>query len=235
MDDTNFFEKHRNSKFIFPKIPDKLTTIAKQANWILIESKIPYLPLDIAGPWKEMYNEALQLDSEFVTHRSDAMGWSSLTIHGLSATKTMSPDAYPEYADIPEKELNYTWTEIQDRCPVTVSYFRDIFGWPSYGRIRFMKLEPGGYIPPHTDGQSHALVAVNISLNNPENCEMIVEDVGVIPFKDSGGALAFNNCRKHSVKNASDISRYHIIVHGTWGSTYSELVVRSYKKLLELQ
>jgi len=59
-----------------------------------------------------------------------------------------------------------------------------------------------------------------------------MEDDGIVPFKDSGGALSFNNTRNHAVQNLSDTDRYHIIVHGVWDHRYSRLLVKSYQELL---
>jgi hypothetical protein len=232
MDIQQFFNQNRQSEYLFPQIPEHLKSVPEQFNWIMFDSAVPYVPLIIDGPWAEMLAEAFSLDSLFVDHRNDGSGWSSLTIHGISSQHTMTHDQYQEYAHLKRDQVKYDWTEIQDRCPVTVAFFRDTFGWTWYDRIRFMKLAPGGRIPPHSDGTSNRLTAVNISLNNPINCEMIVEDVGIVPFKHSGGAMAFNNSRTHAVHNLSDTNRYHIIVHGAWNQAYMNTVVSSYRALL---
>jgi hypothetical protein len=234
MDTADFFDQHRNDTFDFPSIPQYLTDIYQQASWIIFSSGIPYLPLAIDGPWKIMHQEALSLSDEFVAHRSDGAGWSSLCIHGISASHTMSASSYPEYINIPDDQVPYIWTEIQDRCPITVQYFRDVFPYDKYTRLRYMKLAAGGYIPPHTDGPGNRMTAVNISLNTPVGCEMVMESVGVVPFRDTGGAIAFNNTRTHSVRNLSAVDRYHIIVHGIWTDRYAKLVVDSYQRLLDV-
>ena len=224
----NFFDQHRNSQFQFPPIPAEFRDPYSQSNWIIFESGIPYLPLAIDGPWRTMYAEALALGNEFVTHRSDGAGWSSLCVHGLSAKQTLSHDEY----GLTTEQADFKWTEIEDRCSVTVDYFKQQFPFSSYQRIRYMRLAPGGLIPPHSDGPGNRMVAVNIALNNPLGCEMVMEDVGIVPFKDSGGALSFNNTRNHAVQNLSDTDRYHIIVHGVWDHRYSRLLVKSYQELL---
>lgn len=230
-----FFQENQNKSYQFPAIPPELINTWQQAQWIIFESHIPYLPLDIDGPWKEMYAEALALDSEFVTHRSDGAGWSSLCIHGLSAHQTESPDRYPEYASLPDEEMPYQWTEIADRCPITTEYFKNKFPFDRYARLRYMKLAVGGTIPPHVDGgPEKPITAINIALNNPADCVMLQKDSGIVPFKNSGGAILFNNTWMHAVRNQGPEDRYHIIVHGQWNRDFNELVVRSYKRLLEL-
>lgn len=229
----NFFDQHRNSQFQFPPVPAEFQDMHSQANWIIFKSGIPYLPLTIEGPWQEMYAEALALDNEFVTHRSDGEGWSSLSIHGLSAKQTLSHDEYPEYANTCIDQAPYAWTEIQDRCPVTVNFFKKQFPFTRYYRVRYMRLAPGGTIPPHSDGPGNRMLAVNFALNQPAGCEMVMENVGVVPFKDTGGAIAFNNTRNHAVQNLSLTPRYHIIAHGLWDHRYSRLLVNSYHQLLK--
>ena len=66
--------------------------------WIINESKLPWLKLDINIPHEEMLQEAISLKDEFTKHRDEDKspdsgsyshkGWRSLCIHGLSATKT---------------------------------------------------------------------------------------------------------------------------------------------------
>jgi hypothetical protein len=234
MDINQFFQENQTASYQFPQIPEQYTETWQQARWIIWDSHVPYIPLDIDGPWKTMLAEAVALDSEFVTHRSDGEGWSSLCIHGLSAKQTESPDRYPEYADLTDEQMPYRWTEIVDRCPVTTEYFQTQFPFDRYSRLRYMKLAPRGTIPPHVDGSpDKPITAINISLNNPDGCAMIQGGSGIVPFKDSGGAIMFNNTWQHAVRNLSQENRYHIIVHGMWNRDFEKLVVASYKKLLE--
>ena len=221
---TEFYNLHKNKTYIHPDrslIGDDL---------INNNIKIPYISLNIKGPWKEILQEAQALDNLFVNHRDDGQskGWSSLCVHGLGAQKTDSPDSYPEYKGIDYNDLPFDWTQIAPDCPVTVDYFSNIFPYERYDRLRFMRLAPGGYIVPHNDSQLHSLFAVNISLNNPDGCEMVLEDVGVVPFLDSGGAIAFNNSYNHMVWNQSLTPRYHMIVHGVWDSRYYKVLEESY-------
>jgi Aspartyl/Asparaginyl beta-hydroxylase len=235
MNTEEFFTAHQACQYQYPEFPSHLSTDEQRASWILFESGIPYLALDIDGPWQTMYQEALSLDSEFVAHRGDGAGWSSLCVHGTAAKETMSYNAYPQYANLPDQSVPYRWTEIQDLCPVTVDYFKNYFPFTTYTRLRYMKLAAGGSIPPHNDGTGTKMVAINIALNNPAGCEMVIEHVGIVPFKSTGGAVAFNNCHNHAVRNLSPVHRYHMIVHGMWSPVYEQAVVRSYKKSLEFK
>ena len=64
-------------------------------DWIINESNLPWLELDITFPMKKMYTEAVNLRDRFVPHRDEDQGayrhkgWHSLCIHGISAEKTI--------------------------------------------------------------------------------------------------------------------------------------------------
>ena len=70
----------------------------KTYDWIVNESKLPWLKLNISFPYEEMYREAVSLKEYFVAHRDkdgDAAsggyshkGWRSLCIHGIDHEKT---------------------------------------------------------------------------------------------------------------------------------------------------
>jgi hypothetical protein len=226
-----FYNTNRNYTYKFQQIPptvDKFTWITTGLG------KIPYIPLNITGPWKDILEEAKKVDHLFVRHRDDgySKGWYSLCVHGLGATKTDAVSVYPEYDGIPYEELPFTWTEIAELCPITTDYFKNTFPYTSYQRLRFMKLDPGGYITPHVDGYSYDISAINISLNNPDNCEMVMNGVGVVPFKDSGTVMALNTSYEHMVWNNSNEARYHIIIHGMWDDTWDKIVIKSYESQL---
>lgn len=228
----NFYNQYHDCSYSYPEMP-KINPFG----WIVGPGRIPYLPLQIEGPWKEILAEVKQLDDLFVAHRDDGQtqGWSSLCLHGLGAFYTDATSIYPEFRDIPEKELPWKWTEIANRCPVAYEYFKNKFPYQSYLRLRFMRLAPGGFIGPHADATSYILGAVNISLNNPTGCEMVLKDVGVVPFNDAGSVIALNTSYEHMVWNQSLEPRYHMIVHGMWAPAWNDIVVNSYKTVLQTQ
>src|SRR5210317_1158981 len=122
----------------------------KKFNWIVNESNIPWLELDIKIPHEEMLREAMNLKDRFVSHRDQDgqggyrhQGWRSLCIHGISAEKT---NHYEQYGFKTNEETPYVWTDIIDRCPITYQFFRDVFPYKSYYRLRYMLLEPHGFI-----------------------------------------------------------------------------------------
>jgi hypothetical protein len=224
-----FITAYKDKTFEYPALPDMKKQ--EQVEWIYTQSNAPWLELCIDAPYKAMLAEAQSVRELFVAHRGDEnshRGWLSLCIHGISATHTGSAESY----GLTRHTANYAWTEIQDRCPVTVDYFKNTFPFNRYQRLRFMLLEPGGYITPHNDNKiSHLNSAVNISLNQPTDCNLVTT-AGCLPFKDSGSVFLFNNYYQHVVYNNSDTDRYHIIVHGDYRDPdWSQLVVDSYKKV----
>jgi len=179
---------------------------------------LAYLKLDLNVPYKQMLAEAEQIKHKFVAHRSTDklfgklthQGWKSLTLHGASSTTTGHTE-----------EL-YNWTEIADLCPATSSWIKSNFDVT--GRVRFMLLEAGGYILPHSDRETKYLSEVNIALNNPDGCIFRFLDRGNIPF-ESGQAYIIDTSNKHMVYNDSLQDRIHIIIHG---NISKDLLERSY-------
>ena len=203
-------------------------------NWIMRESKLPWLELDIDFPYKEMHKEAVNLKDRFVKHRDQDgqggyrhKGWRSLCIHGIDAEKT---NHYEQYGYNSNKETPYKWTDIVDRCPVAYKFFKDVFPYKAYFRVRYMLLEPQGFITPHKDTDDNYLSPINIALNHPKGCKMKMQGhKGYVPFAP-GKAMLLDVGNTHAYINDSDEDRYHIIVHGIKTKQYEELVIRSYEK-----
>jgi hypothetical protein len=183
--------------------------------WIVMESGWPYFHLSALDnqPWQDMYKEAEALSDKFYTHREDTYGkgWKSLTLHGVN-DDTQSLNTYGDRQDT-LNQLDWTW--VANECPVTKKFLTDV--WPAeyLNRVRFMLLEPGGYILPHQDRKDHEkrLSVCNISLNNPEGCNFALKDKGRVPFKDEGSAFLMDISNVHSVWNTSDKPRIHMIIH----------------------
>lgn len=207
------------------------------ADWVINQSKIPYLQLHLDDvPYKEMLDEARSLDHLYVPHRDNtSKGWASLAIHGITSQHTDHFGVYPEYAHLTNDTVPYTWTEIQDRCPITVKFLKEQFPYDVYHRVRFMRLAPKGYIDPHSDSSDMGLRAVNISLNNPYDCKFTFKDFGVLPFSNTGSIFMLANGYTHSVRNNSNEYRYHMIIHGystTKSNIFNDLVINGYKPLV---
>jgi len=204
----------KNGKIINKQYPDLF-----DVQWLLEESQWPYFHLSALDkqPFKGMYVEAENLIDKFHSHRDDyGHGWKSLTLHGLDED-TQSLNSYGLERDEVLKQLDWTW--VADKCPETKKFLTDV--WPAeyLNRVRFMLLEPGGYILPHQDrpDAEKRLSVCNISLNNPEGCVFVMKDQGIVPFKDQGSAFLMDISNVHSVWNQSDKPRIHMIIHSEIG------------------
>lgn len=209
------------------------------ANRLLNYSNFGWLELDIEfdlDVWKRETSAA-----QFVDHRGDEHpGWNSACIHGIDVDKTGAWTNYGDWKD--EGEVPYKWTSISEHTP-SIKSFWEQFPYERYRRIRFMQLEPGGRISPHSDAPGKLPgeqeldmlefgVPINIAIIHPDNCYMTLEGHGTIPFKE-GKAFIINIRNVHSFVNNSNKSRIHLIAHGIPGKRKDEfvdLIARSYRK-----
>jgi len=204
----DFWQDHAKTfNFTYPEAFDP--------KWIVSESNWPFFKLSAldSHPYNKMYAEAENIIDSFYDHRETTYGkgWKSLTLHGLSDdTQTLS-----SYGDREKTLESLDWTWVADKCPITKKFLTDV--WPAeyLNRVRFMLLEPGGYILPHQDRPSDQkrLSVCNISLNMPEGCEMIMQDYGIVPFEDKGSAFLMDISNTHAVWNRSSKPRIHMIIH----------------------
>ena len=183
-----------------------------KANAIKHDMKLPWLKLAIDIPTADILKEFEQVKDQLVAHRSDETilyeqhhGWHSLTIHGIAPHITSDSD-----------ELNkqpHMWTKIADLCPITKQWIESTFVInDNTKRIRFMYLEPGGWILPHTDRETHMLKEINVAITNPQGCIFRMMDRGDVPFTP-GSAFILDIANKHMVWNNTDHPRLHIILH----------------------
>ena len=202
--------------------------------WIVTESNLPYIPLYIPAQWPVIYGEASM--ATYHEHRdTDSNGWSSVCIHGISQSHTDHYQVYKEYEDLSNDSVPYTWTDID--APYTRFWLESYFPYDVYHRVRFMKVKPGGYILPHSDGSEYRLNAVNVGIWNPNGCKLVVKGQGTVPFNNCGSIFLFANNFEHAVYNDSDHDRYHMIIHGYPESPevsqrFRDLVIEGYRSLL---
>jgi len=204
-------------------------------NWIINESKLPWLKLDIEFPYEKMLEEAKALKPHFVKHRAEDQisgyghkGWSSLCIHGISPSHT---NHFESYGYKSNDGTPYRWTEVSSLCYETTKWLTEVYPCTTYYRVRFMLLEPGGFIAPHNDMNKYRLSPVNIALNHPKGCIMKMAHYGTVPFKE-GEAYLLDVGNVHAYYNKSNEDRYHIIIHGNYKSNkqWKKLVENSYEK-----
>ena len=208
------------------------------ADWVLNKSNFGWLELDVdfdVDIWKKETTAA-----KFVDHRgSTHPGWKSSCIHGIDVDKT---ESWTNYGYATEDDVPYKWTSISEHTPNIKKFWQE-FPYERYRRIRFMELEPGGRISPHSDAPGKLPgetdldmleygVPINIAIIHPSDCHMTLEGHGTVPFKE-GKAFIINIRNVHSFVNNSAVSRIHLIAHGIPGNRkneFVELIARSYRK-----
>lgn len=160
--------------------------------------------------------ELKNINDYFVEHRANDKiksygheGWYSLTLHGIDYDKT---ENYDRYGFGSLEEANYHWTSVCEKIPLTMQLIRSL-PFKDYGRVRIMRLNPKGYIMPHTDGEGRIFGPFNFAINNPEGCLFVMEECGVVPFAQGIGFF-LDIGKRHAILNDSDEYRYHIIIHG---------------------
>lgn len=163
-------------------------------------------------PYRESLREAIALDHQFVEHRKDPnYGWYALALHGTAPDHT---NDYYHYGFKTREEAGYQWTEVADKCPVTTQWLKEVWPYDTYFRVRFVKLAPGGFITPHNDtGGERGYFAVNVCLNQPVGCFMVMDGFGIVPWSP-GDIRLMDIGLNHAVVNLSNKDRYHMIIHG---------------------
>ena len=179
----------------------------------IILSPLPFLKIQTPIPFHEIYDEAARLLPFFVSHRANAYKWKSLCLWGLSHAHTGVPEDYGMIESDELEDEYMGWTDMAKFCPTTKDWLENKFGFRNFTRVRFMLIQPGGYIAPHNDHERYELVAINIALNQPVNCDFIINTYGSIPI-DSGDIFLFNNSYDHSILNESTVPRIHMIIYG---------------------
>jgi len=180
--------------------------------YLISDSK--YMKLNLEFPHEEIAKEAIALRDRYVEYRStyQTKGWHSLPIVGISSQHPYAWNVYGEFKSAKDAAPLMKFTEVADLCPVTTNWLKNVYPSSSYARVRFMLLEAGGVIEPHSDTEHSVLGAINIAITNPKNCKWHWEDGESLEFKP-GDVYAMNTHYTHSIRNESNEDRYHMIVH----------------------
>lgn len=230
---TDLIEKNKKLSHYpnFPGLPLKFrdnTNSPEFLNWIMKESGIATLLLNIHVPHKQMMEEVQANIHRFVDHRGGSSpGWSSMALHGTAVHHTQPAHHYFPKDQIPE----YNWTELAEICPISKSWVESL-GFTKLQRVRFMKLEPGGFINPHRDTDIQGLHAYNVSINNPEGHEFAMDEYGLIPWKP-GQIRLIDISKYHTVVNRGTEPRIHMIIHGHLGEKMANTIRKSYLQLCQ--
>jgi hypothetical protein len=201
--------------------------------------KLAWLQLDVDVDIDSLVAEIPAIDPYFVPHRKceEHKGWSSCCLHGMDIDKTEGWENYVAS----ENEAEYRWTALSALAPNVTHFWKNIFPVESYYRVRFMKLDAGGYIAQHRDCRPPTLeelsvfpdsIAINLAITQPQDCTMAFEDHGTVPWTP-GSAIMLDVSKIHSVQNLSNVPRVHMIAHAVIGNRkqeFCDLIYRSYQK-----
>jgi hypothetical protein len=207
-------------------------------NWVMYQSNLPWLRLDLEAPAREILEEAKKVvvhavdrvaPQNDVTYQYPAnygVGWTSIGLHAISSTKIGHSS---QYGFKSEDEAPYVWTEIADLCPKTVEFVKSIPAKKLY-RVRFMRLAAGGRIEPHKDTLDKGLTRLSVAIRFPKKCHFMIQDY-LIPFAD-GQVFLIDKSMYHRVDNPSDEDRIQLVIEGVHDGVpeWEDLVMRSYPK-----
>jgi hypothetical protein len=184
--------------------------------WIKIDKEFPL------SAWEQEKEEA---EPYYVQHRNNThRGWKSCCIHGISIDTTV----HKEHGE-------FKWSELSEKVPSITKFWKE-FPCESFKRIRFMKLEAGGYINIHNDLPNDnklarlkdlnvlgTTVAINVAITNPVGCRMIIEGCGSVPWTP-GDIFIINNTKNHCVINQGTQDRIHMIAECVIGERMDDFI-----------
>jgi hypothetical protein len=243
MSPLDFYNQNKDCSWKVQPIPKKLATDLEKAQWILNDANFGWIELDLKIDLPKWKLEAQQAQPYFVAHREEQnTGWKSCCVHGIDVSKT---GAWTNYGYTDEKQVPYNWTELSHKTPSVKQFWQNNFPTERYRRVRFMELEPGCAIVPHSDMPGRLPgelgmdmldfgVPINIAVKHPKDCFMTLEGFGVVPFEE-GKIFIVNIRHVHSVVNFSNENRIHVIGHsygyGNKKEEFAKLIVKSYEKM----
>lgn len=243
MSHREFIASHRNKTWSCP-IPPRGLSPTDLTEWLFQQDDIGWLKLDINFDLSVWKKESEIAENFYVNHRgssnysnSEHKGWRSCCIHGIDIDRT-------EAEEDANKHL-FHWTDLSGLVPTITKFWKDEFPVEYYRRLRFMRLDPTGYIGVHNDLPTTVkinnlkdldplrnTISVNVAIIHPDYCDFVVENFGTIPIKESESYI-INNTKNHCVVNDSPFPRTHIIAECVVGDKlieFSDLIYRSFKK-----
>lgn len=187
-------------------------------------NQLPYLKLDMRAPFDGILQEVMVNIDFFRSFHDHHKDWKHLILHGISENHNEHSEFYG-YGT--EAEAPYRWTTHGDSCQVTRSFVEGLPFEHLY-RVRFVLLEPGGYMLPHKDLEQPGYTDLNICITQPENCFFIVKGGGCIPFKP-GDVYSVNKFHTHSIINMGEEPRIHLMVGGKPSEQFWNMLTKSSK------
>lgn len=168
---------------------------------------VPFIKLPIRFDVARLQQELEQFSGgpEWAAHPLNYKGNSAIRL--ISARGEENDDVAGEMMVTPHLQ----------RC----AYVRQVFSafQSVLTRSRFMRLAPGDIVPPHCDINYHWLHRTRIHIPIVTHPDVRFLCDGEEVHMAAGEAWIFDNWRRHSVENRSDITRVHLVID-TAGSPY---------------
>ena len=206
-------------------------------NEIILNSKLPFLKLELEYPQNPIYEELSSLKKKSVSQIGNDE-WKGCTLRGLSSDK---PRPFYEYGYEREKDVPYKWTEFSELCPVTTDFVQEYFSDDELYRIKLNILKPGGKIHLHTDSITSGL-GISDKSSDKETTYIalgifwpkeVIFNIGEvrIPF-ESGDAYLIDFSFPHEVYNPTDFDRYYLVITGNFHNNkkWRKIVLDSFEK-----
>jgi hypothetical protein len=237
----NFYNQNKDCIYTPPNLPDGLSTLEK-ARWIMNSPAVAWVELDIEIDLGLSKQEIHNVENFYVPHRDgESQNWHACCLHGINTAATQT---WVEYTN-EENDDTYRWTELTDHVPYITNFWKE-FPSEKFKRIRFMKVNAGGWIGKHSDAPGSGYEPgetidydplelgspINIAIVHPKDCYMVLEGFGCVPFKE-GKAYLINIRHNHAVLNFSDQDRIHMIGFGVYGNAkeeFAKILVNSYER-----
>lgn len=203
--------------------------------WIVNESGLPWLELDLETPYIDLFKEIEPLRSKFVPFcsniskdsetaksrvaQSKRVGvnecekyWNFLTIYGMGSDIVSYNFDYPHLAD---QKANFNFTDVVVNCPTHRKFIEDTFNLDNDLMIKYANLGPGGYLTPHTDSDEESkdqnkLTSLTLMVRNPDGCRFNYDKWGEMPINE-GRFYLINVNYFHTTLNKSNEDRYHLM------------------------
>jgi len=216
-------------------VVSEFISVKQTPQWIIKESSLPWLELDLQAPYEKLYNEIVsQKDKliEFcsnipkdaisaqcrareskrhnVTHCVDK--WKFITLWGVDSHIVDNVYNYPELAG---KENKHKWTDVGLACPEHVKFIEENFKLDDDITIKYAVLEPGGFLTPHSDAldlsnPNYELSSLTLMTHNPKECNFFFETFGELPISN-GRLYLLDVDYYHATWNRSNENRYHLM------------------------
>lgn len=243
------------------EILEEFTSFVPSSEWIVKESGLPWLELDIVAPKEQLFKEIDSLRNDLILNCSNVSkdspayeareqyksmhntsvpdhNWKFITLYGVS--NYVVEDAF-NYKGL--KNNVYSWTEAGDKCPAHKEFINKHFNLGDDFYIKYAVLEPGGYTLPHTDcgiyeindpnyNPGSELYALTFMIKNAPGNIFNFHQFGHLPITEGRGFL-LNVDYFHCTHNKSNENRYHLMIINTNRKNKSILDAFKDKTLLQ--